>query len=377
MKIIAAPDSFKGALSAIEAADAMTEGIRNVDKSIDVVQVPVADGGEGTIDALVYVMCGEKKSVKVTGPLGEEVVAEYGLCGDTAVIEMAKSSGLPLVPLDRRDPKETTTYGVGEIIKAALDRDVHNIIIGLGGSATVDLGCGMAQALGVRFYSGEQIIAEPISGKMLEDITRIDLTTMDPRIKEVNIKAACDVDNPLTGSHGAAYVYGPQKGATPEDVIFLDNALQKTGKLLEKSADIKINDIPGAGAAGGLGAAVLGFLGGELVSGAEMVLKTIGFRDIIKGADCILFGEGMFDTQSFMGKIGGTISTVAKEKGIPFVVIAGGLKGDMKLLHKKGVAAAFSTMDKVMSLEVAMKNAKQLVIDTTSNVMRVFRLIKC
>lgn len=376
MKIIAAPDSFKGALSAIDAAQAIKQGVLKVDPNIEVVEVPVADGGEGTIDAIVYVLKGVKKRVWVSGPLGEKVEAFYGLCGETAVVEMAEAAGLGLVPQEKRNPKNTTTHGVGELILAALDDNVKNIIIGLGGSATTDMGCGMAQALGAKFYNGDKLITEKITGGLLQNITNIDTSAMDCRIRNVNIKAACDVNNPLVGENGASYIYSPQKGASAEDVIFLDQGLQKTGKILEDIADIAIVDVSGAGAAGGLGAGVIGFLGGSLISGADMVLDVINFDEIIEGADLIIFGEGKFDAQSLMGKIGGTMALLAKDKQIPFIVAAGSVKGDVTILKEKGITAAFSTADGDMSLDYAMGNAGFLLEKLVSQIISVFSLIK-
>src|SRR5690606_515448 len=286
-----------------EVAAAIAAGVRKVWPDARIDCVPLADGGEGTVEALVEATGGRFVQARVTGPLGEPVEAVYGLLGDgeTAVIEMAAASGLPLVPPDRRDPARATTRGTGELIRAALDRGCRRLIIGIGGSATNDGGAGMAQALGVSFR-GRHGRVLPLGGLALRELEAIDLSGLDPRIRETEIVAACDVDNPLYGPRGASAVYGPQKGATPELVEALDQALRRYAEVLYRDLGIDVQAIPGSGAAGGLGAGLVALLGAQLKPGIELVLEALDFRRRLEGADLVIAAEGGVDRQTAFGK---------------------------------------------------------------------------
>ncbi|MDA3958299.1 glycerate kinase, partial [Oceanispirochaeta sp.] len=300
MKVVIASDSYKGSNTSIRVAAAIERGIKKVDPGLDVVKLPVADGGEGLVQALVPEE-DKRVYVNVTGPMGKTVKAEYALYSkDTAVIEMASASGLPLVPEEEKDPRQATTFGTGELIKDALGRGCTTILIGIGGSATNDGGCGMARALGVKFMdaSGKEVI--PVGGN-LDSIADVDLTGLLPSVKEVTIKVACDVDNPLCGEHGASATYGPQKGATPEMVSLLDKNLKSLSELMKKISGQDMAEVPGAGAAGGLGFGLMAFCGGVLEKGIDLVLDSVGFDDSLEGADLVITGEGRIDGQSVRG----------------------------------------------------------------------------
>jgi glycerate 2-kinase len=359
MKLIVAPDSFKESLAAREVAAAIARGIRRVQPDAVIEQIPMADGGEGTVDALVAATGGTLRHTFVTGPLGEQVEAVWGSLGDgrTAVLEMASASGLALVPSDRRNPLLTTTYGTGELILAALncvpgtspmspDRCVpgvspvdpdrcgtgvspvkpRHIILGIGGSATNDGGTGAAQAAGVRFLDAAGRLLPPgLSGGRLADIARIDMSGRDPRIASAAISAACDVDNPLCGPHGAAAVYGPQKGATPEQLERLDRGLAHLADIIERDLGRDVRNLPGAGAAGGLGAGLVAFFDARLERGIELVMQAARFRERIAGANLIITGEGRLDAQSMMGKAIAGVAGAGKAAGIPVVALVGSL----------------------------------------------------
>jgi len=296
MRIIVAPDSFKGSVSAVGTAGAIEKGIKQVFSEAEVIKLPIADGGEGTVEALVTATGGRVVYQNVVGPLGNMVEASWGIMGDgeTAVIEMAAASGLPLVPKDKKDPRIATTYGTGELIKAALDRGLRKIIIGIGGSATNDGGSGMAQALGARFLDvdGQEL---PYGGAALANLDRVELSGMDGRLKDTKIMVACDVDNPLCGPSGASAVYGPQKGASPEMVAQLDEALRHFAGKVEQATGRDVAEYPGAGAAGGLGAGLLFFTNAALRPGVEIVLEAIGFEEMVKSAQLVITGEGRTD----------------------------------------------------------------------------------
>ncbi|HUS92646.1 MAG TPA: glycerate kinase [Phycisphaerae bacterium] len=326
MRIVIAPDSFKECLSAAEVAAALAEGARDACPDARIELCPMADGGEGTVAAMVAATGGEARSVRVSGPLGEPRTAELGLLGDgrTAVIEMAAASGLDLVPPARRNPMLTTTRGTGELIRAALDAGAGEVLVGIGGSATVDGGCGCAQALGVRFLDASGAACAPgLGGGALAGIRRIDLAGRDPRVAEARFRVACDVTNPLTGPDGAAAVYGPQKGATPEMVQRLDAGLAHLAGLIRRDLGVDVEPLPGAGAAGGLGAGLVAFLGAELRRGVVIVAEAVRLAQRLAGADLCLTGEGRFDRQSLSGKTAVGVARVARDAAVPVICIPG------------------------------------------------------
>ena len=374
-KVVIAPDSFKESLSALEVAEAIERGFRQVYPQVQYVKLPMADGGEGTVDSMVAATGGEIVRVEVTGPLGQPVQAFYGLLGDeeTAVIEMAAASGLHLAPKAQRDPRITTSYGTGELILAALERGVKAIILGIGGSATNDGGAGMMQALGAKLLDDQQNLLLP-GGAALAQLAHIDLSAMDPRLQQVSVTAACDVDNPLCGAHGASAVFGPQKGATPEMVAQLDAALRHYGTLLEQATGREVINMPGAGAAGGMGAALLGMLNARLRPGIEIVIETLGLDEALRDADLVITGEGRLDSQSIHGKTPIGVARVAKRYGLPVIGIAGSLSKDYQVVHQHGIDAAFSVLDRVVSLEDALAEAANNLEVTARNVAAVWRL---
>mgnify|MGYP001013375099 CR=1 FL=1 len=373
MRIVIAPDSFKGSLSSAEVAQAMARGVGHVLPQAELVLLPLSDGGEGLVDSLTEASGGELLDVDVIGPLGSPVQATMGLMGGgrTAVIEMAQASGLILVSESKRNPLVTTTFGTGELIRKALDLGCDHLIIGIGGSATNDGGMGMAQALGFRFLDAE---GAPLGsgGGELARLERIDARGVDPRLAQVRIDVACDVNNPLTGPQGASYIYGPQKGATPEMVELLDGALVNYERILLKDLNQDVGKVPGAGAAGGLGAALMALLKGSLVSGIELVLDVLGFDKKLLGAQLILTGEGKFDAQSAYGKVPMGVARRGKKHGVPVCVIAGSVLPGAKVLHGEGVSAYFSILNQPMSLQEAMTRGAELVEYQAAQVVRLF-----
>lgn len=376
MKVIVAIDSLKGSLSSIEAGNAIKTGILNSYKNAHVEVKPLADGGEGTVDALVKGMNGEFNNIEVMGPIGKKVKATYGILkeSNTAIIEMAQASGLPLVPLKLRNPLDTTTYGVGEIIKEAMQRGCRNFIVGIGGSATNDCGVGMLQALGFRFYD-KYNNEVGLGGKVLSDICRIDSENKIKELDECRFKIACDVKNPLYGENGAAYIYGPQKGATSEIVNKLDSGLRTFSQVVKKYLGKDLSNIEGAGAAGGLGFGFLAFLNSNLESGIKIVLDEINLEEYIKDADIVITGEGRLDNQTAMGKAPIGVAKLAKQYDKKVIAFAGALTDDAKACNDNGIDSYFSIVNKAMSIEEAMnsENAKQNMINT---VEQVFNLIK-
>lgn len=325
MRIVVAPQEFKGTLTASAAAIAMAEGARRAAPEAEILAVPLSDGGPGLVDVVLTSRPGQRIFTKVRGPLGRPVAAAWALLDDgTAVIEMAAAAGLALLREDERDPRVTTTYGVGELILAALDAGSRRLIVGVGGSATNDGGAGMAQALGVRLLDadGQEL---PPGGGGLSRLDRIDVSGIDPRVREAKVVAATDVGNPLCGPEGASIVYGPQKGASPDAAQELDAALRRYGEVLERDLGVRVIDEPGAGAAGGLGAALMAFLGAEVRSGFEIVAEMVGLREKLRGADLLLTGEGRLDGQTAYGKTVARAAAMAREEGAACVVIAGSL----------------------------------------------------
>ncbi|WP_210081669.1 glycerate kinase [Pantoea endophytica] len=377
MKIVIAPDSYKESLSALEVASAIEAGFREIFPEAEYVKIPVADGGEGTVEAMVAATQGNIVRLAVTGPLGKPVEAFYGLSGDerTAFIEMAAASGLELVPAAQRDPLITTSFGTGELIKDALDRGVDHFIIGIGGSATNDGGSGMMQALGAQLLDehGKQIA---YGGGALPQLARIDIEQLDTRIKQCRFEVACDVSNPLTGDKGASAIFGPQKGATPELVQQLDKALEHYATLIHRDLDIDVLHIDGGGAAGGMGAALHAFCQAELRSGIEIVTEALGLAEQVKDADLVITGEGRIDSQSINGKVPIGVAKVAKQFNKPVIGIAGSLTADVGVVHQHGLDAVFSVLFSICSLDDALANAAQNVRLTARNVAAVIKLGK-
>jgi glycerate kinase len=373
MKIVIAPDSFKGSLSALEAAKSIQRGIKNVDDGIETVIVPMADGGEGTVQSLIDASGGEIVELTVHDPLFREIKSFYGIMGDgvTAVIEMAAASGLPLLKPEERNPIKTTTYGTGELIKDALNRGCRNFIIGLGGSATNDGGCGMARALGVKFFDDKGRETGQGGGE-LSKIRSIDLSGIDQRIRNAVFTAACDVDNPLCGANGASAVYGPQKGASEKEVIILDQGLNHFSQMVKQQLNLDIRNVPGSGAAGGLGAGVMIFLNATLERGITIVTRTARLKEKTMGADLVITGEGRIDFQTAFGKTPFGVAQIAKEKNIPVIAIAGSLGEGSKTLYEKGFDGVFSIINKPMSLQDAIDNAAELLENAAENIIRLW-----
>lgn len=375
MKIVIAPDSYKESLSALDVATAIETGFREIYPHAEYVKVPVADGGEGTVEAMVAATQGHIVQVSVTGPLGEPVNAFYGLSGDMrcAYIEMAAASGLESVPPTRRNPLLTTSWGTGELIRHALDAGVSQIIIGIGGSATNDGGAGMAQALGAKLLSaGQQQIAP--GGGALETLARIDLSELDPRLADCRIDVACDVTNPLTGPQGASAVFGPQKGATAAMIERLDRGLQHFAQIIDRDLDIDVLSLEGGGAAGGMGAALYAFCGANLRPGIEIVTDALGLADLVADADLVITGEGRIDSQTIHGKVPVGVAKVAKRFYVPVIGIAGSLTADVGVVHQHGLDAVFSVLYSVCTLDEALANAAANVRMTARNVAAVLQM---
>lgn len=377
MKIVIAPDSFKESLTALEAAQAIENGMKKVLSEADFVKIPMADGGEGTVQSLVDATEGRIITKTVTGPLGEPVEAFFGISGDkkTAVIEMAAASGLHLVPNEKRNPLITTTRGTGELIIAALEYGIEHIIIGIGGSATNDGGAGMAKALGIKMLdaAGKEI-AE--GGGALAEIAAINTAAVDPRLASVRIEVACDVDNPLTGPRGASAIFGPQKGATPEMVQQLDANLSHYADMIRKEIGTDIEQIGGAGAAGGLGGGLMAFLSAELKSGVDIVLEATKLEDQLKDADFVITGEGKIDGQTVFGKTPIGVAKTAKKHSIPVIAIAGSLGSDSHKVHEHGIDAVFSIVPGIVPLSDAFKNASVNVERLAVNLASVIKFSK-
>lgn len=374
MKVIIAPDSFKGSLAAQEAADTIEKSFKKVFKNLDMVKFPIADGGEGTVDAVCLAVNGTIKNQNVMGPLGENIMAKYGDLGDTAVLEMAAASGLPLVPYDKRNPLNTTSFGTGELILRALDEGYKKIVIGIGGSATNDGGTGAAMALGVKFYDIEDNEIDYMCGRRLKDIQRIDISGLDERLRQTEIEVMCDVINPLTGKNGATYIYGPQKGGRQAELDVLENGMLHYHDKLKALFDRDIGSLPGTGAAGGLGAALVGFCNGKLVRGIDSVLDLMGIDNALKDADIVITGEGQVDFQSACGKVINGIAVKANQAGVPVVVIAGGIGEGIDKVYDLGVKAIVALPNKPMSIEYSMENAKHLLENAVFNLCRTIQI---
>ncbi len=375
MKIVIAPDSFKESLTALEVAAAIETGLKKVMPDVEYVKIPMADGGEGTVQSLIDATEGRLKTVDVTAPLGDTVAADFGISGDgkTAIIEMAAASGLHLVPTAERNPLCTTSYGTGELIKAALDEDVKYIILGIGGSATNDGGAGMLQALGARLLdaAGESI---GFGGGRLKDLAKVDLSGLDQRLGNIKIDVACDVDNPLCGEKGASAVFGPQKGATPEMVTELDQALAQFAAVVERDLDLDICNVAGAGAAGGMGGGLLLLPQVKLQSGVQIVMEAVNLADKVRDADLVITGEGRMDAQSAHGKTPVGVAKTAKQFGKPVIAIVGCLREDYEVVYAQGIDAVFPIIRQLGSLEEILQNGHDNLVSAAQNVGRIYQL---
>ena len=374
MKIVIAPDSFKESLTAVEAAEAMEAGFREIFPAADYQRLPLADGGEGTVRTMVAATAGRIVELTVTGPLGGPVTAFYGLCGDgrTAVVEMAAASGLMLVPPLLHRPLAATSRGTGELLHAVLDAGAKRIIVGIGGSASTDGGAGMLQALGMRLLdeAGEEI---GNGGGELARLARIDAGGLDERLQQVAIEVACDVSNPLLGGQGAARVYGPQKGATPEMVAQLEENLSRYAELLRRDLGAEVAAVPGAGAAGGMGAALLA-IGGRLRPGIEIVMEAVGLEEALRDADLVLTGEGRLDGQTLHGKVLLGVARLAGRHGRPVLAICGSLGEDAEQILGHGIAAIFASTPRPCSLDEALAQGAANLRSTARNVAATLRL---
>lgn len=374
--IVLAPDSFKESMTAKQACEAMESGIKKVNDQITCIQVPMADGGEGTMQSLVDATGGEIFTLNVIGPLGNDVEASYGILGDgeTGIIEMASASGIHLVPKEKRNPLITTTYGTGQLIKACLDHGVKKLIIGIGGSATNDGGAGVVQALGGKLLddNGKEL---NFGGGALGKLSSIDLSNFDTRIKDVIVEVACDVNNPLCGERGASKVFGPQKGATPEVIEILDSNLRNYANVIKKELAKDIVEAPGAGAAGGLGAGLMVFLNGNLQKGIDIVIEYTALEEKVKTADMIWTGEGSIDFQTQYGKTPYGVATIAKKFNKPVVAFAGRVGEEIEALYEK-IDSIFGIMQGVTSLDEALLNGKKNLEKTSENAIRLMSLIE-
>lgn len=373
-KIVIAPDSFKESLSSLEAATAIKEGFEQVFPESEYVIVPMADGGEGTVQSIVDATDGDIKEINVTGPLFDSITAHYGLSGDKklAIIEMASSSGLDKVPYEQRNPLKTTTWGFGELIKDALDEGVEELLLGIGGSATNDGGVGMAQALGAELVDENSKDITP-TGEGLSALSKIDLSNIHPRLKQVKIRVASDVNNPLTGESGASYIYGPQKGGTPEQIELLDKNLTHYAKVIKKDLGLEIENIPGAGAAGGLGAGLIAFVGAELEQGGDLVIDTLDLEAQMQGATLVITGEGGINHQTQYGKTPVAVAKVAQRNNIPCIAIAGCMKGDYKGIYEEGIDAAFSIIPSLDTLDNILSNGYKNLKNTSYNLAKLYK----
>lgn len=380
LKIVIAPQSLKGSLDAVAVGAAIAEGARRAAPGAEIAVFPLADGGEGLTRALIGATGGRLITAEVTGPLGERIQAEWGILGPhradqdgqvggpVAVIEMAAAAGLPLVSPERRDPTRTTTRGVGDLILRALDAGCDEIILGLGGSATNDGGAGMAQALGARLLDANGDDLEP-GGAALAQIDRIITTNLDPRLARARITAACDVRNPLCGPEGASAIYGPQKGATPAQVVELDAALARYATIIQRDLGRSVAETPGAGAAGGLGAGLLAFTPARLTPGARLVMDTLGLAEALRGAALLITAEGRLDEQTAYGKVVGAVAEMARAAGARVVALAGSIALDSAALDALGVDAALPLADGPLTLAESMRDARRLLTTATERAL--------
>lgn len=372
---VIAPDSFKGSLSAKEVCDSIERGIKKILPDAECIKVPMADGGEGTVQSLVDATNGTIYHTQVSDPLGRKIKAMYGISGDgsTAFIEMASASGLYLLTENERNPLLTSTYGTGQLVKAALDKNVKKIILGIGGSATNDGGAGFAQALGVKLLDkeGDEL---PFGGKYLKKLSKIDISNIDARLKDIEFEAACDVTNPLCGKNGASAVFGPQKGAAPAMVELLDESLLHYSQIIEEQLQRSVCDIPGAGAAGGLGAGLLAFTNTRLSKGIDMVIEYTRLKEIIKKADFVITGEGGMDRQTLYGKTPFGVARIAKDKKKKVIAITGYIGKGIDELYKNGFDAIFGIVPYPMTLDKALQTGKENIERTVENIVRLLSI---
>ena len=375
MTIILAPDSFKESMTAKEVCNSMEKGIHKVNSTIKCIKVPMADGGEGTMQSLIDATGGSIHRTEVLDPLGRTISAQFGICGngEIAVLEMASASGLHHVTKNERDPTKTSTYGTGQLISACLDHNIKKLLIGIGGSATNDAGAGMLQALGGKLLDKNKKSIKQGGGN-LNKIETIDLSGLDKRLKEVDIEVACDVSNLLTGEEGATHIFGPQKGATKNMIKLLDSNLYYFSKIVEDTININMREIIGGGAAGGLGAALHTFLGGKLKKGIDMVIEYSGLEEQIKNADMVWTGEGSLDSQTIYGKTPFGVATLAKKYDIPVIAIAGRLGQGSEILYKYGFDGIFSIINDIQTLPEALLNGRHNVESTSENIMRILSI---
>lgn len=371
---ILVPDSFKGTLSAIEVCNIMKSSIKNLYKDANIISVPVADGGEGTVDAFLYALGGEKKSIWVSDAFNEQkILAHYAMLkDDIAVIEMAACAGLPLVK-NRLEPDKTTTFGVGELIIDAINSGAKKIILGLGGSATNDGGCGMAAALGVKFKDEQNQEFIPTGGT-LSQIYKIDMNNIYSKIKDVEFISMCDVDNPLCGKLGASAVFAPQKGADEDMVKLLDEGLAHLAKIIKRDLHIEVKDIKGAGAAGGLGAGSIAFLQSKLTKGIDVILDTIKFDELVSKADIVFTGEGKFDSQSLHGKVVMGVANRSQKYKTPVIVVTGAIGENIQEAYNKGITAIFSINKEPMEFSKSALKSKENMILTMENILRLLKI---
>ncbi|MCF8018651.1 MAG: glycerate kinase [Vallitaleaceae bacterium] len=370
MKIILAPDSFKGTFSSKEVINYLDQGFRKFIENVEIIHVPIADGGEGTVEAILTATEGKKVDCIVSGPLGQKVKAYYGLLGDTAVIEMATASGITLIADEEKNPLKTSTYGTGEMMLHALDNGAKKLVIGIGGSATNDGGLGMAKALGVKFYNKDH--AEVGHGGIeLGNISTIDITGMDKRFKNIEVDVICDVTNPLLGPNGATYTYGPQKGATTTMMVLLENGMVNYHNLIQETFGIHLDSIPGTGAAGGLGGGLVAFVGAVLKPGIETILDVVAFDEKLENVDLVITGEGKLDGQSIYGKV--PVGVAARCGNIPVLAFVGSIGDGGEKVYDHNISGVFSTVSDVTSFEEILRNKEKIM---EQGVERFVRLIK-
>lgn len=376
LTIVLAPDSFKESMTAKEVCESMEAGIKKINKDITCIHVPMADGGEGTMQSLVDATYGKVYSLNVVGPLGDEIKAEYGILGDgeIGILEMASASGIHLVPKEKRNPLITTSYGTGQLIKACLDKGVKKLLIGIGGSATNDGGAGVVQALGGKLLDkdGNEL---SFGGGELKKLHKIDLTNFDKRLKDVKIEVACDVNNPLCGEKGASNVFGPQKGATPEMIDLLDDSLNHYASVIKEQIGKDVLNVPGAGAAGGLGAGLMAFLNGELKKGIEMVIEYSKLEEKVKDADMVWTGEGSIDFQTQYGKTPIGVAKIAKKYNKPVIALAGRVGDNIDVLYENGIDSIFGIIRELTDIDQALLNGKRNIQKTSEDIVRLINLM--